>query len=45
MSVTIKSAREIELMRESCRILSEVFLQLEDFIKPGISTKEIDELR
>lgn len=44
MSVTIKSAREIELMRESCRILSEVFLQLEDFIKPGISTKEIDEL-
>ena len=42
MSVTIKSPREIELMRESCRLLSEVFLELEKKIEPGISTKEID---
>ncbi|MCR5279523.1 MAG: type I methionyl aminopeptidase [Lachnospiraceae bacterium] len=42
MSVTIKSPREIELMRESCRLLSEVFLELEKKIEPGITTKEID---
>ena len=42
MSVTIKSQREIELMRESCRILGEVYEQLVTFVKPGISTKEID---
>ena len=44
MAVSIKSAREIELMRESCRILSEVHERLGEFIKPGISTGEIDEL-
>lgn len=44
MAVSIKSAREIELMRESCRILSEVHERLGEFIKPGISTWEIDEL-
>ncbi len=42
MSVTIKSPREIELMRESCRLLSEVFYELEKKIEPGITTKEID---
>lgn len=44
MSVTIKSAREIELMREAGRLLEEVHSELADFIKPGISTKDIDEL-
>lgn len=42
MSVTIKSQREIELMRESCRILSEVHEKLAEIIAPGISTKDID---
>lgn len=42
MAVTIKSAREIELMRESCRILSEVHARLGEEIKPGISTWDID---
>lgn len=44
MAVTIKSAREIELMRESCRILSEVHDRLSEEIKPGISTYDIDAL-
>ena len=44
MAVTIKSEREIELMRESCRLLSEVHYELGQFIKPGISTADIDEL-
>ena len=44
MSVTIKSAREIELMREAGRLLAEVHDELAAFIKPGISTKDIDKL-
>lgn len=42
MAVTIKSAREIELMRESCRLLSLVHKELEEAIKPGMSTMDID---
>ena len=42
MAVTIKSAKEIELMRESCRLLGIVHQEMEQAIKPGISTKEID---
>ena len=44
MSVTIKSNREIELMREAGRILALVHEELEKAIKPGITTKEIDRL-
>lgn len=44
MSVSIKSAREIELMRESCRLLEIVHDELAKAIKPGISTWEIDRL-
>ncbi len=44
MAVTIKSEREIELMRESCRILAMVHEELGKFIKPGISTWDIDAL-
>ena len=42
MSVSIKSAREIALMRESGRILAEVHERLKEEIKPGISPYEID---
>lgn len=44
MAVSIKSAREIELMRESCKLLGDVFHQMEMAIKPGISTMEINDL-
>lgn len=43
MSVSIKSKREIELMRESCRLLEEVHDALGELIRPGISTLEIDQ--
>ena len=42
MAVTIKSAREIELMREAGRLLSIVHEELAKMIRPGISTKYID---
>lgn len=44
MAVSIKSAREIELMRESCKLLADVFAQMEEAIKPGASTMEINNL-
>ena len=44
MAVSIKSEREIQLMRESCKILAKVHEELGKAIRPGISTKEIDVL-
>ncbi len=44
MSVSIKTAREIELMREAGRLLEIVHDELAKAIKPGISTWEIDRL-
>jgi len=44
MSVSIKSAREIELMREAGRILALVHEELAKSLKPGISTLDIDRL-
>lgn len=43
MAVTIKSAREIELMREAGRLLEIVHDEMGRIIKPGISTWEINE--
>ena len=42
MAINIKSEREIKLMRESGRILANVLKELETYVKPGISTLEID---
>ena len=42
MAVTIKTKREIDLMRTSGHLLEEVHDALRDFIRPGITTKDID---
>ena len=42
MSISIKSGKEIELMRESGKILAKVLEELKTLIVPGISTLEID---
>ena len=42
MPITMKSSREIELMKEAGRILEIVHEELEKVIRPGISTWEID---
>lgn len=44
MAVSIKSAREIELMREAGKRLAHVHQELENAIVPGMSTREVDEL-
>lgn len=42
MAITVKSEREIELMRESCKRLADVFQNLERAVRPGMSTLDID---
>ena len=44
MAVSIKSAKEIALMREAGKILAETHERLAEAIKPGITTKDIDRL-
>ena len=44
MSVSIKTAREIELMRHAGHLLEQVHDELAKIIRPGISTLEIDRL-
>ena len=44
MSVAIKSSREIELIRESCRIIAKVHQELGKELKAGMSTLEVDSL-
>ncbi len=41
--IIIKSRREIDLMREPCKITSEILRDLEDIIKPGITTASIND--
>ena len=42
--VTIKSKREIELMREAGRVTALTHKAIEDAIKPGVSTADIDRI-
>lgn len=44
MAVTIKSQREIELMREAGRILARTHEELEKALRPGMSTWEINRI-
>ena len=42
--IDIKSKREIELMREACRVTALVHKAIEEAIKPGVSTLELDQI-
>lgn len=42
--ISIKSAREIDLMRESCQLAAKTLNYIEPFVKPGISTDELNRL-
>lgn len=44
MSVTIKSSREIELMRQAGKILAKVHEALGNELRPGMSTLDVDRL-
>ena len=40
--VTIKSQKEIEKMREACKLTGFVYQEIEKYIKPGITTMDLD---
>ncbi len=44
MSVTIKTEDEINLMRKSGHMLYQVHEELKEAVRPGISTKELDQI-
>lgn len=44
MAISIKSAREIELMRESCKKLAKVFDEMAAAVEPGMSTMDINNI-
>jgi methionyl aminopeptidase len=44
MGILIKSAREIEIMRQAGRIVATVLAELKSQVKPGMKTKALDEI-
>ena len=44
MSVDIKSPREIEAMRVACRVAAETLVVVGEKLRPGMTTREIDEI-
>ena len=42
--VTIKSKKEIELMREACRVTALTHKAIGEAIKPGMTTADIDKI-
>ena len=42
--ITIKSKREIELMKEVCKLTAQTYDYIESIIKPGMTTWELDKL-
>jgi len=41
--IPIKSAKEVEKMRQSCRTASDILDRVSELVRPGITTKEVDE--
>src|SRR5881409_1018261 len=41
--IPIKNAKEIEKMRQACRTASNILDRVSDLVRPGITTKEVDE--
>src|SRR6186713_3486141 len=41
--IPIKNAKEVEKMRQACRTASEILDRVTDLVRPGITTKEVDE--
>ena len=42
--ISIKNKEEIYLMSEACRIVKDTLILLEQHVKPGVSTKELDSI-
>ena len=42
--ISIKSAREIDLMRQTCALAASTLTYIEPFVRPGVSTEELNQL-
>ena len=40
--IILKSKQEIDIMREAAKVTAEILAELEDYIKPGMSTANAD---
>src|SRR5947207_227605 len=41
--IPIKSAKEVEKMRQACRTASDILDRVSELVRPGMTTKEVDE--
>src|SRR3989440_12617251 len=41
--IPIKNAKEIEKMRQSCRTARDILDRVSELVRPGVTTKEVDE--
>ena len=41
--ITIKSERELAKMRVACRVVGELLAEIEGWVRPGVSTQELDQ--
>jgi methionyl aminopeptidase len=41
--IPIKSAKEIEKMRQACRTASDILDRVSELVRPGVTTREVDE--
>src|SRR4249919_701423 len=41
--IPIKNAKEVEKMRQACRSASDILDRVSDLVRPGITTKEVDQ--
>jgi methionyl aminopeptidase len=44
MAIQLKSRTEIDIMRESGRINAEALMRMRDAVRPGITTRELDQI-
>ncbi len=44
MAITLRSAREIEMLRKAGAVVADVLLKLQEFAEPGVSTGQLDKL-
>jgi methionyl aminopeptidase len=42
--ITIKSKRELEIMRDACRAVAEILEELRRYCRPGVSTGDLDRI-
>jgi len=44
MAITLRSAREIDMLRKAGAVVAEVLLKLQEMAKPGVSTGELNDI-